>query len=384
MANFSVSYVNQFYVAKKLAAGTNGHLTEADSVGSILPIYNAKYNELRFEYRSPGGVISSDRICLDNVTGKSARKAEKNRRPLTAKVIQMADLNGAAAGLVTTPDGSAEVIPGENYILGLELIHYIGASDLDKYYINGAVRGMAGMTSSELYVRMAFSLARNMSREPAPLVDIYLMKGTTFDPSNDTQVKVSAGDLSDKRLVDAIKANTAVKGVVIKERILNNYEQGVGEKSPVGFEISFDEVCYNSVDVKWGVATDITAADTSEAVVFNGSNGDKATALGNGRKIADMEYFYMGERGDQERHAGWPNNTPTKYLTDPTKEYDSLVINFYFTPGDQDAGCRSKKVIAIVAEKGNVISSIVAKLKELGMDFKANSVGKEDGETDWE
>ena len=44
----------------------------------------------------------------------------------------------------------------------------------------------------------------------------------------------------------------------------------------------------------------------------------------------------------------------------------------------------SKKVIAIVAEKGNVISSIVAKLKELGMDFKANSVGKEDGETDWE
>lgn len=105
--------------------------------------------------------------------------------------------------------------------------------------------------------------------------------------------------------------------------------------------------------------------------------------MGNGRTTADMEYFYMGERGDQERHLGWPNNVRTKYLVDDTKEYDYLTMNFYFSPGDNDAGVRSTKVITIVAVKGDIISSIVTKLADYGITFKANDSGKENGETDF-
>ena len=52
--------------------------------------------------------------------------------------------------------------------------------------------------------------------------------------------------------------------------------------------------------------------------------------LPEGQKIADLEYFCMGERGDQYRNAGWPNVIPTKYLVDPTAEYDLYTIHYAY------------------------------------------------------
>lgn len=385
MANFSVSKVNQFYVASKLVEGTDGHISVSDGVGAIMPRFDAKNNELTFEYVSPGGIIRTDRINLGRITHKKARKAEKCRRPLLAKRITLSDLNGSSSGNATLSSEGVDIIPGENYILGLEFIHYIGMSDQDKYYVTAAVHGTAGMTSAEFYTRMAYSIARNLSREPAALVDIYLVTSDTFDPASDTKVEIKPSELTDVKLAAAITANTKATGIVVKERILDNYEQGVGDHKPIDFVFSFDEICYNSVDMKWGYETNITlsSADSQTAKVYDGTNAEIALVMGNGRTIADMEYFYMGERGDQERHLGWPNNIRTKYLVDDTKEYDCLTINFYFSPGDNDAGVRSTKVINIVAVKGDVISAIVTKLAEYGITFKANDAGKENGETDF-
>jgi hypothetical protein len=39
----------------------------------------------------------------------------------------------------------------------------------------------------------------------------------------------------------------------------------------------------------------------------------------------------MGERGDQYRMVGWPHYIPTKYLLDPSKEYNVLEIHYAFT-----------------------------------------------------
>lgn len=386
MANFSVSKVNQFYVASKLVEGTDGHLSTSDGVGAIMPRYDSKNNELTFEYVSPGGVIRTDRINLAHITHKKARKAEKCRRPLLAKRITLSDLNGSTSGNATVSGSNVDIIPGENYVLGLEFIHYIGMSDQDKYFVTAAVHGTSTMTSAEFYTRMAYSIARNLSREPAALVDIYLVTSDTFDPSTATKVEIKPSELTDTKLAAAITANTTATGIVVKERILDNYEQGIGDKKPIDFVFSFDEICYNSVDMKWGYETDITmtsAESQAATAVYDGTNAETALVLGNGRTTADQEYFYMGERGDQERHLGWPNNVRTKYLVDDTKEYDYLTMNFYFSPGDNDAGVRSTKVIIIVAEKGSVISSIVTKLAEYGITFKSNDTGKENGETDF-
>ena len=58
----------------------------------------------------------------------------------------------------------------------------------------------------------------------------------------------------------------------------------------------------------------------------------------------------MGERGDQYRNMGWPNVIPTKYLVDPSKEYDVLNIH-YFYQGDGISVQKSEKDIQIVVPR---------------------------------
>ena len=376
MANFSVSKVNQFYVANKWVpfnGGNKSHLDLSDGVGAFMLIPNVKYNEIVFEYVSPGGIIRSDRIALDKITHISATPASKCRRGLISRTIELKDLNGSATGNVTINGSNAYIVPGEAYILGLEFVRYIGISDQDKYYVNAAVQGTEGMTASEFYVRMAFSIARNLSREPVALIDIFVENNGKLE-----KIEVASAKLTEKALYDAISAYTNVTRIVLRERILDNYEQGIGEKMPVDFVLSFDEITYNSVDVKWGFSEDITPAtdDVTCTSVYNGANPDKANGIGNGRKTADMEYFYMGERGDQERHAGWPNNVRTKYLVNPDAEYDHLVINFYWAPNDNDSGVRSTKVCNIVspyiANKDDG-KSVVSLLAEFFRDIKQTS-----------
>lgn len=82
----------------------------------------------------------------------------------------------------------------------------------------------------------------------------------------------------------------------------------------------------NSRVVNYGVATDITGQANTRYIP-------------NGKLTADLEYFCMGERGDQYRMVGWPNYIPTKYMVNAGQEYDYLDIHYYF----QGEGVRSDK-----------------------------------------
>jgi hypothetical protein len=66
----------------------------------------------------------------------------------------------------------------------------------------------------------------------------------------------------------------------------------------------------------------------------------------NGKKVADMEYFSMGERGDIYRNAGWPNVTKTQYLVDPSLDYDVYDIHYAYV-GSNEAVQKSEKDITI-------------------------------------
>jgi len=67
----------------------------------------------------------------------------------------------------------------------------------------------------------------------------------------------------------------------------------------------------------------------------------------NGKQIADLEYFLMGERGDMYRHLGWPNYVPTKYLVDPTAAYDVIDIHYAYV-GANHSVQKSEKTLTIV------------------------------------
>lgn len=96
----------------------------------------------------------------------------------------------------------------------------------------------------------------------------------------------------------------------------------------------------NSRVLTYGVAEDITGQANTHYIP-------------NGKLTADLEYFCMGERGDQYRMIGWPNYIPTKYMVDSDQEYDYLDIHYYF----QGEGVRSDKsekqmTLVCVADSG--------------------------------
>ena len=77
----------------------------------------------------------------------------------------------------------------------------------------------------------------------------------------------------------------------------------------------------------------------------------------NGKMIADLEYFLMGERGDQYRKIGWPNTINTTYLVDPSKEYNTIDIEFSYQGPGEDIQ-KSKKSVTLVVPKEGATNSV--------------------------
>ena len=87
---------------------------------------------------------------------------------------------------------------------------------------------------------------------------------------------------------------------------------------------------------------------------------DTPTTLNNeGKKIADLEYFTHGWRGDMFRNVGWPRSINTKYMVDPSSSYDLIDIH-YFYQGTGVSVQQSEKEITLVVPAGNesVLSAI--------------------------
>lgn len=80
-----------------------------------------------------------------------------------------------------------------------------------------------------------------------------------------------------------------------------------------------------------------------------------------GKKLAELEYFCMGERGDQYRGAGYPYNIKTKAMLNGTETYDVVDIHYYFDDSNEGVQ-KSEKDLTIVGE-ASVISNIIKALK---------------------
>lgn len=81
------------------------------------------------------------------------------------------------------------------------------------------------------------------------------------------------------------------------------------------------------------------------------------TVLDNvGKKMADLEYFAHGWRGDMFRNVGWPRSINTKYMVDPSHKYDVIDIH-YFYQGTGVSSQQSEKEITIIADFDDIPGS---------------------------
>lgn len=318
MATFSTNQVRHLYVAKELKSP---RVLAADAAGSIAVKSDTAKNHLYFEYKGADNLMRSDLIDIENILYAKATDADDMAHELKAVTVTLdSEVNAGAP------------VAGQDYILRIAFKQYVGMSDKDQYFKYGMVHAYAGMTASDFYKKLALSLAKNFSREIVPLVKFVLTN------SYDEAVPVDA-TTKESSLTETYKA-------LVIDEVEQPWRLGVMEQNPVYFEVQPVPVTVNGDERIWGKVEDT----------------EPAGIIANGKKIADLEYFCMGERGDIYRGVGYPNNIPTTYLVDPTVKYNVIDIHYAYV-GSNESVQKSEKTITLVVPKigaKNNVSNVLA------------------------
>lgn len=319
MATFSVNQVRQLYVATSFKDLGNDPVktpvTSADEAGTINVVTDKTKGHVYFQYKGADNLMRSDLIDTKNILYAKATDAAALAHNLKSVTIALdSNVNGGAP------------VAGQDYILRIAFKQYVGMSDEDQYFKYGMVHAYAGMSASEFYKVLAVSLAKNFSREVVPLIKIEIK---TASATTEVTPTTKVADLKD-----------TYTGVVVTE-VEQPWRLGVMSQTPVYFTVQSVPVTVNGDERYWATLTESTSG-----------------SIGNGKTIADLEYFCMGERGDMYRQVGWPHNIPTTYLVDPTKTYCVFDIHYAYV-GSNESVQKSEKTITIVCANKAELNKVI-------------------------
>lgn len=323
--NFNANANRHLYVVKKYVDKADDVKTTGDITLEVTQGKGNVDKAVYFLYKGADTVLRSSLIQVKNIDYVKAIKAADMRVPFKSQLVTL-DSN-----VSSTP------VSGQDYILRIVLRQWIGMGDDDVYYKEAAVHATAKMTAEDFYKKMVEQLNLVFSRE------------------------VGATKESNPYLSFSADAN----GITITEKA-QDWVLGLEQQLPVLFDAEPATIYVDGADQKWGTVTNKTPEKSAVTI-----DGDTPTGRGNGHDIADLEYFSMGERGDQYRMVGFPKVIPTTYLVEPDKEYNVLEIHHAFT----DTGInsyKSDKDITIVATDAAVIDSIVGAInKATGLEVES-------------
>lgn len=333
--NYSVNQVRQLYVAEALRTPP---VLASDAAGTIAVKNDTTKNYMYFEYKGADNLMRSDLIDIKNILYAKATNADDMAHKLKAVTVTLD--SGVNAGAP---------IAGQDYILRIVFKQYVGMSDEDQYFKYGMVHAYAGMDADKFYKVLALSIAKNFSREAVPLIKIEVHSKETkdkggFDSEGYMAVTPTTKDNGKSDATNPYYATdtlvTDIDSIRITE-VEQPWRLGVMAQTPVYFTVQPVAVMADGDERIWATVTEST----------NGT-------VGNGKAIADLEYFCMGERGDIYRGTGFPHNIPTTYLVDPTKTYYTLDIHYAYV-GNNESVQKSEKDITIVCSDKTTFNDIV-------------------------
>ena len=400
MNTFSENQVTHLYIPN---ARSTTALNSASALGTIRVGYNN--DEFWFEFMGKGGIVRSDRIPKGSAQVKVSKYTTMQRKLNKKKFVVSSD--------ALDPSNSSNVRSGMDCICNIRLRNYMGGGEDIVMFKHGAVH-TTNSTDDVFYEKMAESINKCLARDGKTRLKVYVdgVKSTVAviaskatvtakeagPQYNGLKLKVSItaategvtlasgiytvgltssaktlGDL--KRVFEAnfpdytmtvsdatetisaavtsevTTASGTATGVIVEE-IAQPWTLGLRSQDTIDFDIYGNSVNIgNNVEIYWmGEVTDLTSNNTNY--------------VGNGKKIADMEHFFMGERGDQYRMMGYPNYVPTEYMADASKEYNTINIHYFFQ-GEGISIQKSEKDICIAVPCGasghvyDVINNII-------------------------
>ena len=376
MSVFSTNQVRHFYTAN----GYSASISPASPIGTAQ--LKSVGEDMCLQYMGVDGLMRSDLVKKSTVFNISAKAASAMVTYLRKDNITI-DAGFLSAGNIDT----TKIPVGTEVLLRTTFFQWGSLSQEDQYMKYGSVTVEDSMSASALYTKLASNLKLNYSREQIPLFNIFTegaIGGITMQSNPDykfiitaaagsasaskvgnivTITPKTAGTVSDINtaltnagiidvIVSAIGTLAAVAtatALVATKIVLSEIEQpwvlGRKENMPLQYKLGFTTSdIYTTAN---GIArmSNIVwcTSDTKE------SDTNKLNTIKNGKIMADMEYFMLGERGDVYRNVGFPNTIPTTYLIDPTKEYDIIEFDYKYIGSGVDVQ-ESVKHLEIVCE----------------------------------
>lgn len=249
-----------------------------------------------------GETERTDLIQLCNIKSATLTKAAKLKMPLIKATTTLDE------------DASDAPVAGQVYVLKLVVDNAFCDSPDSMYSKNVAVKAKAGETAESLYGRLAAELKKAIGKRDVAY--------GYFDVTSS-----AAG------IVVTATAAGVTKG----------FTPGIRSAKPTLFHIECNSIIINGSEYCWG-ATEYGVSDEKVA---------------SGYKIAEMEYFYHGERGDIYRGMGYPNNIATKLSVVPTEDYDVIDIHYAYTD-EGTSSYRSEKQLTLVVPAGLAAANSLA------------------------
>ena len=355
MAAFSTNQNRQLYVVKSVES-TLANIKGSANLGKVFVGTDADGNKF-INQNGYGGIVRSDLIKPASIMWANASAPADMQRNL--KLVELT--------LKSTVNSGAP-ISGQDYVLRINFRQLYGMSDEDIYQKYGAVHAVSGMTASDFYKAMIYSLVKNFSRLYAPLLEIAV---NSYSANNVvTKATNVNGTIHLYNAAGSEIVASVTKILICEKSQVSEWALGTKQLVPVYFEVIPTTVTdAGGNDVVWGDT--VTKTDPSATGM---------TPVGNGYNIADLEYFCMGERGDQYRNVGWPNSIQTKYFVDPESTYYVLDVHYAFQGTCEDIQ-KSEKTITFVAKTKAIIDSLIEKLG-IGTIVKATDLydGTADGQ----
>lgn len=285
---------------------------------TTLKVDTAK-NSMYLVYKDTEDNLTSDIIDLKNLLYVKSTKAADMARKLNSQSVTL----------------NEDPISGQDYVLNVEVRNFVALGDDSTHIKFGAVHAVKGMTKSDFYKAMALNLAKNLSREVSPILNVSL--GTT-----NTKVAVLVNGKMQN--LAALTSTETYTSIIINE-VEQPWRRGVAQVEPVNFNTTCDTVLVDGNDVIWGTV-----------------EKEEGDSINNGKQIADMEWFYHGTRGDIYREATYPDNFDFKPLVDETKAYSTLDIHFaYVGPGVEVA--KSERTITVVCADATELNKLITAIK---------------------
>lgn len=314
---------NQFrnlYVMKAYKASESA----LEAVGDTTLKVDTAKNSMYLVYKDTEDNLTSDIIDLKNLLYVKSTKAADMARKLNSQSVTL----------------NEDPISGQDYVLNVEVRNFVALGDDSTHIKFGAVHAVKGMTKSDFYKAMAVNLAKNLSREVSPILNVLLTKNDTTDGESEVPVLVN-GKMQN---LATLKSTETYTDIIIDE-VEQPWRRGVAQVEPVNFNTTCGTILVDGDDVIWGTV-----------------EKEEGDPVNNGKQIADMEWFYHGTRGDIYREATYPDNFDFKPLVDETKAYSTLDIHFaYVGPGVEVA--KSERTITVVCADVVELNKLITAIK---------------------